>query len=119
MKPYRIIVYSILTIPLFYFLVSCNDRSLESTSGTVSVSVVDNDSENTPIPDVEITITPGNIVKKTDASGLCSFDLPPGDYYVNASVCCVGPGTIDYHELVTVSKSEVKEITLVGCLSCR
>lgn len=118
MKPYRVIAFSILMIPLFYFVISCNGKSLESSTGTVSISVVDNDSENTPIPDVKITITPGNMVKKTDTEGLCSFDLPPGDYYINASVCCAGPGNIDYHELVTVVKNETKEVILEGCLSC-
>jgi hypothetical protein len=118
MRSYKRVLFIILIISIFYVLVSCNDRSLESTTGTISISVVDNDSANTPIPDVEITVTPGNVVKKTDANGACSFDLPPGDYHIDAHVCCVGPGTIDYYKLVTVLKNEIKEVTLKGCLSC-
>lgn len=105
---------SIILISLFFFQVSCTDKS----SGTLSVSVVDNDPQETPIPDVEITITPGNIVKMTDANGLCTFELDPGDYYVDANVCCLGPGYLEYHELAKVSANETKEVKLVGCLSC-
>lgn len=110
--------YLVLLIPLLLYLFSCNGKLLESTTGTISVSVVDNDSAETPIPDVEITIIPGNIVKKTDTNGLCNFDVCPGDYYVDADVCCAGPGTIHYHEPVAVVKNATKEVTLVGCLIC-
>jgi hypothetical protein len=91
---------------------------MNSQTGIISVSVVDNDPDETPIPDVEITITPGNIVKMTDANGLCNFELDPGDYYVDAAVCCIGPGNIHYHELAKVSANETKEVKLVGCLRC-
>lgn len=105
----------IIFISVIFFQVSCTDKS----SGTLSVSVVDNDPGETPIPDVEITITPGNIVKMTDANGLCSFELNPGDYYVDANVCCAGPTNIYFHELAKISANETKEVKLVGCLMCQ
>ena len=84
----------------------------------ISVLVVDNDHQETPIPDVEITITPGYIVKKTNANGIASFEVAPGSYYVDADVCCIGPGFIHYHELVAVVMNETTEIKLFGCLRC-
>ena len=84
----------------------------------ISVLVVDNDHQETPIPDVEITITPGNIVKKTNANGIAGFEVAPGHYYVDADVCCLGPGYIHYHEPVAVVENDTTEVKLLGCLAC-
>jgi hypothetical protein len=81
----------IILISLLFSQVSCTNKTVESQTGIITISVVDDDPKETPIPDVEITITPGNIAKKTDANGLCNFELDPGDYYVDADVCCIGP----------------------------
>jgi len=111
-------IYSVFLIFLLFYLASCNDNPTESKTGIISVSIIDNDTEETPLADVEITITPGDIVKETDTNGLCIFDVDPGDYYVNADVCCVGPGFIEYHEPVTVVENETTKVKLLACLSC-
>jgi len=103
---------------LFSYSISCKKEPTESKLGIISVTVVDNDSEETPVPDVEITITPGDLVKKTDANGNCSFEVDPGSYYVDAEVCCVGPGFIEYHEPVTVVENKTVKVKLTACLSC-
>lgn len=102
----------------FFLLVCCNKEPDESTTGTISILVVDNDSEETPIPNVEITITPGNIIKMTNADGMAGFKVNTGDYYVNADVCCTGPGYIQYHEPVTVMANQSVNVKMIGCLRC-
>jgi len=97
---------------------SCSDEGNDNEVGTVAVLVVDNDLSKTPIPDIEITLTPINIVKFTDTSGTCNFSLKPDTYYVNAEVCCAGAGNIDYHVKVKVDKNKTANVELVGCLSC-
>ena len=91
---------------MLFVLISCDKKSTEFKTGIISVSVIDNDPEETPVPNVEITITPGDIIKKTNASGIASFEVDPGDYYVDADVCCIGPGYIHYHEPITVISDE-------------
>ena len=103
---------------LFFFSISCNDKPTESQLGIIAVIVIDNDAAKTPVQGVEITITPGDIIKQTDANGLYSFEIDPGAYYVDADVCCNGPGYIHYHEPVTVVKNETTEVTLLACLRC-
>lgn len=103
---------------MLFSQVSCTGKPTESQTGIIIILVVDNDQHETPIPDVEITIAPGNLIKKTDSNGLCSFELDPGEYYVNADVCCIGPGYIHYHESVRLLANETQELKLVGCLSC-
>ena len=118
MNPIIKTIFTLFLIPFLFFHISCNGKTTESNTGSISISVVDNDPEETPIPDVEIIILPGNIVLKTDENGVCIIKVEPGDYYVDADVCCIGPGNIHYHEPVTVSANETEEIKLVGCLAC-
>ena len=118
MNPIIKIIFTLFLISFLFFQISCNGKTTESNTGSISISVVDNDPKETPIPDVEIIILPGNIVLKTDENGVCSIKVEPGDYYVDADVCCIGPGNIHYHEPVTVSANETEEIKLVGCLAC-
>ena len=112
------LIYSVFLVFLLFFLVSCNKKPTESKTAIISVSVVDNDSEETPVSDVEITITPGGIIKKTNENGIASFKVDPGDYYVEADVCCIGPGYIHYHEPITVVANETVEVELLACLRC-
>ena len=107
---------------LFFFLflisISCDDTTTESQTGVISVQVVDNDPNTTPVADVEITIAPINLVKRTDANGICNFEVEAGDYFVDAEVCCLGPGNIPYHEPVNVIENKTSKVTLQACLSC-
>ncbi len=112
------LIYSVFLVSLFFFSVSCNKKPTESKTAIISVSVIDKDPEETPVQDVEINITPGDIIKKTNANGIASFEVDPGDYYVNADVCCVGPGYIHYHEPITVVANETGKVKLLACLRC-
>ena len=104
---------------LLFFSVSCNKEPGEPSSGIILVSVIDNDTEKTPVPDVDITIMPGDMNGKTNASGTASFEVDTGDYYVDANVCCMGPGFIQYHEPVTVLAGDTAEVELSACLRCQ
>ncbi len=106
----------------FYFLffnsVSCDNTPTESRLGIISVTVVDNDANKTPVPNVEITVTPINIVQQTDSSGIFNFVVEPGKYFVDAEVCCSGPGNIEYHVPVEVIENKTSDVELEACLSC-
>jgi len=97
---------------------SCAGQIIESQTGTLLVLIVDNDYQETPISDVAVIVTPGNIINTTDSNGLCTFTLEPGEYYVDAEVCCIGPGYIQYHEYEKILPSTIKILKLYGCLSC-
>ena len=98
--------------------ISCSDEVIKNETGVIAVSVVDNDTSETPIPNIEITLTPINEVKFTDSNGTCNFNVRPGSYYVDAEVCCAGAGNIIFHELVKVAENKTSNVKLVGCLSC-
>ena len=103
---------------LIFNLVSCNSTPTDTKVGIISVSVVDNDARKTPVPNVDITITPGNIVLKTDQNGISNFEVEPGNYFVDAQVCCLGPGFIIYHVPVQVIEDRTSSIELEACLTC-
>ncbi len=89
----------------------------ELRTGTISALVIDEGLEQ-PVEDVTITLTPGSLVSKTDENGVAVFEVPPGNYFVDASVCCVGPGFIEYHLSVTVREGKATRVTLQACLLC-
>jgi hypothetical protein len=109
-------------IILFFFLflisISCDSGLTDSGLGVISVIVVDNDANKTPVPNVLITIMPNNIIRTTDLNGITTFEVEPGNYFVDAEVCCLGPGNIIYHEPVTVIENKTSEVKLEACLSC-
>ncbi len=116
------VINKLIISALFYFLIfisiSCDSVSTESRLGVISVIVVDNDLNGTPVPNVEITVTPIDIVQKTDSNGICNFEVEPGNYFVDAEVCCVGPGNIEYHVSVKVIENKTADVKLLACLSC-
>jgi hypothetical protein len=118
MKGFKVVISFVSIILLFFSYFSCKGKLTESDTAILIIYVVDNDSVETPISNVEIIVTPGNITKKTDSKGLCRFELDPGNYYVDAKVCCIGPGWIQYHEPVNVIINESKILKLHGCLAC-
>jgi hypothetical protein len=102
-------------------LSGCSDspdapRSIVKT-GFVYAFVID-EGINQPVADVTITLTPGNHVATTDKRGLAIFEVPAGDYFVDADVCCIGPGFIEYHVPVEVVGGETARVTLEACLAC-
>lgn len=116
MRYYKVLV-SLLIVPSLIFFSSC--RSTNPTNpkpGVISVLVSDNFLG--PVENVDITVTPGDLVQSTDNNGTASFEVEPGDYYVDADVCCVGPGWIEYHVPVTVTGNDTVEVKLGACLAC-
>ena len=111
-------------IPLFIlgltvFLSNCSPDSAETKTGTyINVFTLDNDQVHTPITGTEVTLAPINTVLTTDENGKCSFMVVPGDYVIQASLCCVGPGYIQYKDSVTVTLHQTVTDTLFGCLTC-
>ncbi len=118
MKLINKLIFSSFLYLIFFNTISCNYTPTDSGLGIISVSVVDNDANKTPVPDVDITITPGNIVSKTDVNGISNFEVEPGNYFVNAQVCCLGPGFIIYNVPVQVVEDRTSNIELEACLSC-
>ena len=102
-------------------LPGCSDDTEAPTgqakSGFVYAYVID-EGLHQPVPEVTIALTPGNRVATTDKRGLVVFEVPPGDYFVDADVCCVGPGFIEYHVAVKVVGGETARVTLKACLAC-
>ncbi len=86
-------------------------------TGTVEVTVKDN-SGDVYLEGVEITLSPPGLTGSTDPNGKTAFQVAPGGYFVDAQLCCVGPGLIQYHEPVTVAANETTSVTLTACLSC-
>jgi len=112
------LIISALLCFLFFNSISCDDLATESKLGVISVIVVDNDLNGTPVPNVEITVTPIDIVQKTDSNGISNFEVEPGNYFVDAEVCCVGPGNIEYHVPVKVIENKTTDVKLLACLLC-
>ncbi|NOZ75687.1 MAG: hypothetical protein GXO90_10025 [FCB group bacterium] len=113
----RLVLISIVFLALVVY--GCN-RNTENdpTDSYINVLILDSDLEQTPISGVEVTLAPVEKVKVTDEYGKCSFSVEPGNYIVNASVCCVGPGNIVYHDSVSVALNQTVNDTLYGCTMC-
>ncbi len=124
------IIRSVFFFFLFFALWGCVDNagktpeptkpgvSKEPAMGTLLVRVLDSDLAETPVPDVEITVTPDSLVKTTDSNGKAMFDVPQGTYYVNADVCCIGPGFLHYHIPVIVREKDTVTVKLRACSMC-
>jgi hypothetical protein len=109
---------AVLLYVLVFNFISCDDSTTESRLGLISVLVVDNDSIATPVPNVEITVTPIDIIKMTDSNGTCNFEVKPGNYFVDAEVCCQGAGNFEYHVMVNVVENKTFNVKLLACLNC-
>lgn len=118
MKLFIRLIYPIFLIFFIFHSISCNGKPTELNMGIISVVVVDNDVEETPIPGVKVTIGSGDLSQVTDINGICNFEVSSGSYYVDAKLCCRGPGFIEYHEPVTAVDNETVEVKLVACLRC-
>ena len=97
-------------------LANCNEDPIAPPIGFVSVTVID--SSGPPVSGVEVRVVPQGLAATTDTRGVALFRLPPGDYFVDANLCCVGPGLIDYHVPVTVTAGATEAVELQACLFC-
>ncbi|MDH3215838.1 MAG: carboxypeptidase-like regulatory domain-containing protein [Candidatus Krumholzibacteria bacterium] len=105
-----------LVLSCLVFWQGCSDSPEQPKTGTVSALVIDGSLG--PVADVEITLTPMNLVSRTDDDGRALFEVPAGDYFVDAKVCCAGPGFINYHLPVTVRSDRTVRVELRACLVC-
>ncbi len=96
------------------FVFGCDHDS----TGFIVVTVID--SSGPAVASVEIQIFPSfyDLIAITDDQGVAQFEVAPGDYFVNASVCCQGPGFIEYHVPITVAGGETQAVELQACLAC-
>lgn len=96
----------------------CDEGPLAPRSGTLEVAVYDQGDAERPVPDVDIEVTPVGRHQTTGDDGKATFQLTPGGYYVDASVCCIGSGLIDHHKPVTITAGKTTAVTLNACLAC-
>ncbi len=101
----------------FILLAGCGDEPSRPQTGFISVSVIDGLSQS-PVADVEVEIAPNHLIVLTNNDGLAVFEVDAGDYFVNAKVCCLGPGFIEYHVPVTVKDGKTMGVDLEACLAC-
>ena len=97
-------------------VLGCDDDPVTPSTGVIVVTVID--SSGPSVVDVEIRILPDGLVAMTDDQGVARFDVDPGDYFVDANVCCAGAGLIDYHVPITVAGGETEAVELQSCLVC-
>ena len=109
---------SLLFFLSFSFFSSCKapTKTNQPEKGYVSVLVIDEN--EIPVEDVTIYLAPDSISKVTDLNGKAFFTVEVGDYFIDADVCCIGPGFIKYHEPVTVEKNDTVKQELHACLAC-
>lgn len=97
--------------------ISCETTGTnQPEQGYISVQVTDE--RDAAIADVDIFIVPDSSSIKTDANGMAFFTLETGDYFIDASICCIGPGFFNYHEPVTVERDDTVKLELEGCTAC-
>ena len=97
-------------------LLQCSDDVTSAFGGILSVRVVD--PQIGPVADQLITILPDSQRAQTNMGGVAVFFLPAGDHFVDAQVCCLGPGFITYHVPVTIRGADTTSVTLRACLTC-
>ena len=108
---------SLCLVILFAAACSKEPASTEPARGYISVSVVDPNLQ-IPVPGVAVKVTEPNLTVLTGPDGIARFTLFPGEYTLQASVCCLGPGFIEYEVPATVTAGETAEIMLNACLAC-
>jgi hypothetical protein len=94
---------------------NCDEDPIHPAAGVIAVSVMDGGS---PVSGVEIRIAPRGLTATTDSQGVAQFEVAPGDYFVDAKLCCIGASLIEYHVPVTVASGESEAVELRACLVC-
>lgn len=106
----------LLVLPTLILLASCDDEPQQVEFGEIAASVVDPDIG--PVADVEVTVTPDDLVLKTDETGVVIFHVPAGNHVVHAKPCCAGPGGIEQDIPVVVKRDERVTAQFWACLVC-
>ncbi len=102
---------------LLVFFISCETTGTKpADEGYLSVTVIDE--RDSLIQNAEIFIVPDSSSVSTDSNGEAFFTLKRGDYFVNAQICCIGPGFINYHEPVTIERDDTVKLELGACTAC-
>ena len=109
---------AVLTGAAFAVSMGCGEDPAQPTTGILTVSVYDRGNPDWPVPDVRVELTPSGTALVTNSHGLAVFELGAGEYFVDARVCCIGPGLIEHHVAVTVEPGKRTEISLWACLPC-
>ncbi len=99
-----------------FYSCKTNTDPIQSQKGFISVLVIDDIFG--PVEDVDIYIVPDSLLGITDKNGIAFFSVEAGDYFVDAYVCCTGPGFIKYHEHVKVVRNDTTKVELWACLAC-
>lgn len=94
----------------------CDDTPQQVEFGEIAATVVDPGLG--PVADVDVTVTPDEVVLKTDETGIAVFRVPVGDHVVHARPCCAGPGGIQQDIPVAVKKDERVTAQFWACLVC-
>jgi hypothetical protein len=94
----------------------CDEDPINPPRGFISISVVDG--SGPPVAGVEVRVLPPGLTAATDARGVALFALAPGDYFIEANVCCRGPAFIEYHVPVGVTAGKTAKVELEACLNC-
>jgi hypothetical protein len=113
----------LLLIILFFFLSlsfisSCKTTTEPDQPAKGYVSVVVIDENEIPVENVVIYLAPDSILKVTGPNGKAFFTVDVGDYFIDADVCCIGPGFINYYEPVTVEENDTVKQELHACSAC-
>ncbi len=105
------IIAGFLLLVLACFCSCDEDKPIAPETGYISVYVYDNSSESPiPIQNAEITVVPGDLVQLTGVNGRTVFEVDPGEYYVDAEICCFIIFPVVYHIPVTVTKGDTVEV---------
>lgn len=116
MSSRRAMIIAVSWLGIGGLLLGCEDDGGAPDTGFLSVSVLDQGVG--PVSGQAISISPAGMDGETNAEGIATFELAAGEYVVDADVCCVGPGFIQYHVPVTVVAGDTSKVTLDACLSC-
>ena len=112
------IILVILSTLYLLCMASCKTNTEPTQSPKGYISVLVNDDILGPVENLEIYVVPDSILKVTGEDGKTLFKVDAGDYFVDADVCCIGPGFIKYHKSVSVVRNDTVKIELKACLLC-
>jgi len=73
--------------------------------------------QDEPLADRQIEVVELGLVKRSDASGFVTFEVPPGTYTLRSYVTSPGPAAY-VDAAVTVAAGETENVKVQDCLPC-